>query len=243
MPASMPASTEIGAWLFAIDDEDFSVIVAQDSRGQVDEEASAALRHPLALRRWLASITLLLGDAKTQVAEKKPKGFSEEVAANRDPEFGDWYRKLVRWRQSLLWRKEEAEHLIAEQRRLYGKGWEHKAVQAAKSSEEAARKEQAAEALAAGENGTSRKVRKRMAGERAIERLIELHRDEFSRIIDEEHAALDVPDDVRARLARLVRAGLTLRAAETFAHTSWPAGEIAQGVRIEVAENSGHVSC
>lgn len=212
-------------WLLALDDETFRVLVGEDCHERLDREAWAALRHPLALRRWQSMLRLLRVDGKAQVAAKQ---------CSPADEFAEWRRKYTRWDERLRARLVEVDHLISEQRRAHGKNWEKAALGNAGAQEQAARQAAGGEGGAQGEDRISNKTRKCIAGDKAIERLIAAHRDEFSRLYDEEYTVLGTPAGIRARAGRLVRAGVSPRIAEVFAQEMWPAGEIAPGVRLEV---------
>lgn len=85
--------------------------------------------------------------------------------------------------------------------------------------------------------GPSRKARRETAGHRAIQRLIAAHRDEYTQITREEHASADTDDEILTRANRLIRAGILPDLAEAFARTTWPCGEIAVGVLLEVEDD------
>lgn len=70
-----------------------------------------------------------------------------------------------------------------------------------------------------------------------MERLIAAHRDEFARLLEAAHEELDTPGEDIIRARRLVRAGLTWRAAEDFAGRKWPDGNLSDGVRLVVADD------
>lgn len=80
----------------------------------------------------------------------------------------------------------------------------------------------------------SRNARRETAGHRAMQRLIDAHRAEYSRLAHEEHTAADSTDETQQRVNRLVRGGIALDVAEAFAAGAWPRGEIAPGILLEV---------
>lgn len=213
---------DMARWLLALGDEAFREIAGKDANERLDRDAWAALRHPAVLKRWRAMLLHLRVDGKTQVAEKEA-----------DPGFADWYRKYARWDERLRARILEVDHLVAEQVRAKGKNWARTAFADAGEREQAARQATGEDPA---DDGISRKTRRMIAGDIAVARLVEAHRDEFKAIFDEELEVLSTPVEVRERTGLLVRAGLTARAAEEFALKSWPAGEITEGVWLEVRE-------
>jgi hypothetical protein len=89
----------------------------------------------------------------------------------------------------------------------------------------------------AGRAGTSNGARRRAAGAVAVERLIAAHRDEFAQLLVAAHEELDTPEEDVIRARRLVRAGLTWRAAEDFTARKWPDGDLSDGVRLVVTDD------
>ncbi len=89
----------------------------------------------------------------------------------------------------------------------------------------------------AGRAGTSNGARRRVAGAVAVERLIAAHRDEFTLLLEAAHDELDTPDEGIIRVRRLVRAGLTWRAAEDFAAAKWPDGNLSDGIRLVITDD------
>ncbi len=89
----------------------------------------------------------------------------------------------------------------------------------------------------AGRAGTSNGARRRVAGAVAVERLIAAHRDEFTLLLEAAHEELDAPEEDIIRARRLVRAGLTWRAAEDFTARKWPDGNLSDGVRLVVTDD------
>jgi hypothetical protein len=237
--ANRDTRDERSQWLAALDEAGFRVIVEADCKAILDHPAASLLRHPDVLNRWDGMLRVLLEDARAQV-EERSGGVDFRIAARENPEFAAWYRKFARWRERITVRRVEAMRLMAERDRATSD-----ARREAREQRRAARKTEKAVTLAwnranatemeiANRLGVSAKARKRTAGEAATRRLIELHSDEFHRLLTEEHENGATEDTIRQHAGRLIRAGLAPPVAEAFASECWPAGDIAPGVRLEV---------
>ena len=153
--------------LLDMSDRQFRQIVADEVRGEVRN--AAALRHDDLLDRWGQALLDLTFDLDAQLSEKKHI---------KDPETRAWRRAALRFRGGVQVRREECKTLV-------------KARNHAESEERAA--EAHARRLARIAEKEARIAKHTPAVDRAIERLIQANRSEFSRYLIEEHTLDGLP--------------------------------------------------
>lgn len=165
--------------LVSMPDSDFREIVAADIRGEGATQDRAALRHPRNLKRWRRQLGELIVDIEQQLGARRDE---------RTPEAEAWRQRGTDYRAALIARATECRRRRSEahidlMRRDESRRLDH------------------ARALAV---GATRKELRAEAGERAVERLIEAHRDEFEQYLVDEFQifGLQIPD----RFARWSRA-------------------------------------
>ncbi|PJN00830.1 hypothetical protein CG740_23280 [Streptomyces sp. CB01201] len=151
--------------LASLPDIDFREIVANDVRSDGDRAERGALRHPLNQRRWKRQLGELAADIETRMSARK---------GDSSLEAHDWRKRTTGYRNMIKIRVEECRRLRAE-------------AHAESVRKQDWRRRDAEIAAAAGATPKELRVH---AGEIAVGRLIEAHRDEFNRYCAEEYQAL-----------------------------------------------------
>lgn len=175
IPHNAVADPGTVARLAAMAGPEFLALVADEARDQGPVEERIAVRDPALLKRWRTALGDLIHDINEQLARQ----------LLTDP---DWRRRTVAFKDCLELRRAEC----AERRRAAGE------ADAAGRHEEA----EARKAEQAGQRQPPRGAANRLraeAGERAIDRLIEAHRPEFTRYLAEECECIGTPLPARVQ--------------------------------------------
>lgn len=172
-----------------LDETAFAELVDREARDCAPPAHAAALRSPEIRNRWRSALRLMIHDLQAQLAER---GDSTSLKDER------WRRKV----SSLLHR---CNRRSAEVRELNRRQGEYDRQEAAERKAEQERQRLAAhetrmvEAAGVRQALEPMKAARRAAGDRAKQRLIEQHWDEFQDLLDEEYAAVDLPRQRRDR--------------------------------------------
>lgn len=155
-----------------LNDTDFQTLVSAELRDQATPQQAAALRDPINLDRWIATLANTSEDITQQIAAR---------TGDRSPATADWRRRVLAIQRNLRHRRTEANTLRQQ-------------------AHAAAGRERATRAAA----GMSVNQLRALAGERAIQRLIDQHQAEFTRLLVEEFErdGLDIPTRVARHAAR-----------------------------------------
>ncbi|MFE9391658.1 hypothetical protein [Streptomyces sp. NPDC006784] len=147
----------------------FREIVANDAAGKGDRDERGALRAPVNLTRWRRALGELLHDVQEQLTSSR---WNKTLAAQ------DWRKRATGYQEQLLRRQVECKQLRAD-------------AHAVGVSSRVASRRRVVDAARL--SGAPVKELRRLAGEMAVDRLIEAHRGEFDGLLAEEYAAVDLP--------------------------------------------------
>lgn len=149
--------------LLDLDDEDFQDAVSREVKGQSDSRTAEALRHDDVLDRWHEMLTGLMLQVGSQVASRKGQYDTESKA---------WRGAALRFNASVVTRRKECKALLTERNR----------------EENVARW-----TIPPPVPSANTKERRGIAGEIALQRLCDLHGDDFKRLLAEEYLRAGLP--------------------------------------------------
>lgn len=203
LPANITADPADVARLTAMSTTAFRDLVATEASGRANHNDRLALRHPdpAHLNRWRETLKELLADVKLQISAR---------AGDHTPETAEWRRRVKTYRESLIRRVDECHErwVAAKEAQKTAPRETQQEKEAREQAAKRARIEARERALdqqldEAGVPPMSQNDLRRIAGEKAIKRLIDAHGIEFSRYLAEECEALgaQIPNRVRRHLA------------------------------------------
>lgn len=155
--------------LAALDDTALMGTVADETRGAADIPTRLALRDPRLLTRWRKAIGALMTDADAQLSMRAKEGKTE------------WRRRTLGFKRALEARRAECADRIAASEEETKAAWLQHA---------AAREQARQEAIAAKKSAAAQRA---LAGEVAVQRLIDAHGVEFARYLAEECERIGTP--------------------------------------------------
>lgn len=175
--ANIQPTTAAIQYLAALPDIDFREIVALEARGQGEPVHNAALRDVALVRRWRKSLGQLMNDIDQQLADRRH---------DRSLSSHDWRKRAVTYRNTLTLRTTECRRQLAELQEYMARTKQSRLM----------------DAQIAAAAGTTAAELRRMAGEVAVERLINAHGQEFSGYLAEafKELGLNVPARVQRHL-------------------------------------------
>jgi hypothetical protein len=157
--------------LVNLDEEEFAKLVRDEVRGKIHAHEAKLLRSSDLLIRWAGALKIFQIDINAQLAVK---------SGQRDPDTIEWRGRLGAVQLRLSERRQEARLLCAKR---YGRRLPEQAV-----------------AVESDLSQDHQPELRRVAGERAIDRLIQGHRKEFTQYLVEEFEAVGA--EIPARILR-----------------------------------------
>jgi hypothetical protein len=158
-----------------LDDTAFASLVARDIRSQAHPAEAAALRQPQLLTRWATAIGQFQVSIEAQYAAK---------GGDRSPEAVDWRRRASHLRFAAAARRKEARALISA--RSGNREWSTETRRENWLAGQEAKARNDADYAAASLTREEQKRLSREAGDQAVQRLVEMHRNDFNRLLVEE---------------------------------------------------------
>ncbi|MEV7466188.1 hypothetical protein AB0O20_06685 [Streptomyces kronopolitis] len=159
----------------SLDDTAFAGLVARDIRSQAHPAEAAALRQPQLLTRWATAISQFQISIEAQFAAK---------GGDRSPEATDWRKRASHLRFAAAARRKEARVSISA--RSGNREWATEARRENWLANQEAKARNDADYAAAGLAREEQKRLSREAGDQAVQRLVEMHRNDFNRLLIEE---------------------------------------------------------
>lgn len=203
LPANITADPADVKRLTVMNVTNFRALVANEASGRANHNDRLALRHPdpTHLNRWRDALKELLTDVKLQISSR---------AHDHSPETIEWRRRVKGYRESLLRRMDECHErwLAAKETQTETLRETQQEREAREQAAKRARVEAREQALDkqlddAGVPPMGQNDLRRIAGEKAIKRLIDAHGMEFSQYLAEECEAIGakIPNRVNRYLA------------------------------------------